>query len=154
VTRTTRLLSAAAVGVAVMALAYCADRGPFADLDRCAFEAVRARRRPGAVRAARAVSALAEPHVAYPLLALAGVSAARRGTWRQAAVPCLVVMGGAAARRRLSRVIARQRPPAEAWLAEPWRSPRPEWVRAGCAWACTGRRTSWRAGCSPSAGCT
>lgn len=64
------------------------------------------------------MSALAEPHVAYPVLALAGISGARQGTWRQAAVPCLVVAGGAAARRRLSRVIARRRPPAEAWLAE------------------------------------
>lgn len=118
-TRITRVLSAAAVGVAVMALAYGADQGPFADLDRRAFEAVRARRSPAAIKAARAVSALAEPHVAYPVLALAGVSAARRGTWWQAAVPCLVVLGGTAARRRLSRAIARQRPPAEAWLAEP-----------------------------------
>jgi PAP2 superfamily len=32
---------------------------------------------------------------------------------------CLIVASGAAARRRLSRVIARQRPPAEAWLSEP-----------------------------------
>ena len=118
-TRITRLLSAAAAGAAVMALAYCADRGPLAELDQRAFAAVRARRGPDAVRAARAVSGLAEPHVTYPVLALAGVSAARRGTWWQAAVPCLVVLGGAAARRRLSRVIARQRPPAEAWLAEP-----------------------------------
>ena len=118
-TRIVRLLSAAAAGAAVMGLAYCADRGPCGELDRRAFEAVRARRGPDTIRAAHVVSALAEPHVAYPVLALAGVSAAHRGAWWQAAVPCLVVAGGAAARRRLSRVIARQRPPAEAWLAEP-----------------------------------
>ena len=60
-TRITRLLSAAAASAAVMALAYCADRGPFAELDRRAFAAVRARRGPDAIRAARAVSGLAEP---------------------------------------------------------------------------------------------
>jgi membrane-associated phospholipid phosphatase len=34
-------------------------------------------------------------------------------------VPCLVVASGAVARRRLSRVIARPRPPSEAWLTVP-----------------------------------
>lgn len=118
-TRIIRLVSAAAAGAAVLAVAYCADHGPVAELDRRAFEAVRARRGPDAVKVARAVSGLAEPHVAYPVLALAGISAARRGTWWHAAVPCVVVAGGAVARRRLSRVIARQRPPVEAWLIEP-----------------------------------
>jgi membrane-associated phospholipid phosphatase len=113
-----RVLSGAAACGAVMVLAYCADHGPAADLDRQAFEAVRARRRPGTVTVARVVSALAEPAVAYPVLTLAGVSA-RRGSWWRAALPCLVVVSGAEARRRLSRVIARQRPPADAWLAEP-----------------------------------
>lgn len=114
-----RLPSAAAVCGAVLVLALCADQGAAADADRWAFEAVRARRGPAAVKAARMVSALAEPHVAYPALALAGVIGARRGGWRQAVVPCLVVASGAASRRRLSRLIARQRPPAEAWLIEP-----------------------------------
>jgi membrane-associated phospholipid phosphatase len=116
---TRRLLSAAAACGAVVALAYCADHGPAADLDRRAFEAVRTRRGPSAVKTARVVSALAEPAVAYPVLALAGVTAARRGSRWRAAMPCLVVVSGAWARRRLSRVIARQRPPADAWLAEP-----------------------------------
>jgi undecaprenyl-diphosphatase len=114
-----RLLSGAAACGAVMVLAYCADHGPAADLDRQAFEAVRARRRPGTVKVARVVSAPAEPAVAYPVLTLAGVSAARRGSWWRAALPCLVVVSGAGARRRLSRVIARQRRPADGWLAEP-----------------------------------
>lgn len=114
-----RLFTAAAVGAAVMAVAYCADHSPVSELDHRTFEAVRVRRGPGAVTVARAVSGLAEPRVAYSVLALVGISAARRGTWWRAAMPCLVVAGGAVARRRLSRVIARQRPPAEAWLIEP-----------------------------------
>jgi membrane-associated phospholipid phosphatase len=114
-----RLLPAAAACGAVLVLASSADDGLAAGLDGRAFEAVRVHRGPVAVKVARIVSALAEPHVAYPVLALAVISGARPGAWRQAAVPCLVVAGGAAARRRLSRVIARRRPPAEAWLAEP-----------------------------------
>jgi membrane-associated phospholipid phosphatase len=119
VTGTHRLLRAAAAYGAVLVLAYSADHGLAAGLDRRAFEAVRARRGPGAVKVARFVSGLAEPHIVYPVLAFAGISGARQGIWRQAAVPCLVVAGGAFARRHLSRVIARPRPPAEAWLAEP-----------------------------------
>jgi membrane-associated phospholipid phosphatase len=118
VTGSGRLAAAAAAFGAVVLLASSADRGRLAGLDRRAFEAVRSRRRPAVITAARAVSALAEPHVAYPVLALAGIGVARRGSWR-AAVPCLVVATGATARRRLSRTIARQRPPADAWLAEP-----------------------------------
>jgi undecaprenyl-diphosphatase len=114
-----RVLPAAAACGAVLALAASADHGLAAGLDRRAFEAVRARRGPGAVKVARVVSALAEPHVAYPLLALAGICGARRNSGWQAVTPCLVVAGGAAARRRLSQAIARERPPADAWLAEP-----------------------------------
>ncbi len=108
---------AAFAGVAVLASA--ADRGWLAEADRRAFEAVRTRRGPAATRVAHAVSALAEPRVAYPVLALAGVAAARRDGWWRAGAPCLAVAGGAMARRRLSRLIARQRPPAAAWLIEP-----------------------------------
>jgi membrane-associated phospholipid phosphatase len=55
--------------------------------------------------------------VVYPVLALA---AASRWTDRQQACrPFLVVASGAAARRILSQVIARERPPAAAWLTEP-----------------------------------
>jgi membrane-associated phospholipid phosphatase len=114
-----RLLVAVAVCGAVPVLAAYADHGPLSGLDRRAFAAVRARRGPAVITVARFVSALAEPHVAYAVLALAGTRAALRGAWWQAVAPCLVVASGAGARRRLSRVIARQRPPEDAWLAEP-----------------------------------
>ena len=50
---------------------------------------------------------------------LTGIAASGRTSWRQALAPVLVVATGAAARRRVSRVIARPRPPAAAWLTEP-----------------------------------
>jgi membrane-associated phospholipid phosphatase len=92
-------------------------RGWPASVDNAGFRAVQKRRCSAGTAVARAVSALAEPGVVYPLLAAVG--AAHRGNWRGAYVPCLVVASGAVARRHLSRVIARQRPPAEAWLSEP-----------------------------------
>jgi len=98
-------------------VAAAVGRGRLASVDQAGFRAVLARRCPAGTTVARAVSALAEPGVAYPLLAAAG--AARRDGWRGACLPCLAVASGAMARRRLSRVIARQRPPAEAWLSEP-----------------------------------
>jgi membrane-associated phospholipid phosphatase len=98
-------------------VAAATDRGRAASADRAGFRAVLARRCPAGITVARAVSALAEPGVVYPLLAAVG--AARRDGWWGACVPCLVVASGAAARGRLSRMIARQRPPAEAWLSEP-----------------------------------
>jgi membrane-associated phospholipid phosphatase len=100
-----------------VAVAVAADRGWLARADRAGFRAVVASRCPAGTAVAQAVSALAEPGVVYLLLAAAGV--ARRDGWRGACLPCLVVASGAAARRRLSRVIARQRPPAQAWLSEP-----------------------------------
>ncbi len=111
------------VGAAIMAfagpvaLAATADRGWLARADHAGFRAVLASRCPAGTVAARALSALAEPGVVYPLLAAACV--ARRDGLRGACLPCLVVASGAVARRRLSRVIARQRPTAEAWLSEP-----------------------------------
>lgn len=114
-----RLTAAAAAFAAVAILASAADRGWLAGADRRAFEAVRARRGPAATRLAHATSALAEPRVVYPVLVLAGAAVARRDGWWRAAVPCVAVAGGAVARRRLSRLIARQRPPASAWLIEP-----------------------------------
>lgn len=110
------------VGGAIMAfgapaiVAAAVGRGWAASADHAGFRAVLARRCPAGTTVARAVSALAEPGVVYPLLAAA---AASRGGWRGACVPCLVVASGAAVRRRLSRVIARQRPPAETWLSAP-----------------------------------
>jgi membrane-associated phospholipid phosphatase len=88
-----------------------------ADADRALFETVRAHRSRAGTLAARVISALGEPAVAYPAL-LTGV-AVRRAGWQRAGLACLVVVTGAEARRQLSRVIARPRPPAEAWLTEP-----------------------------------
>jgi len=119
VTAARRLAVAAAAFAGVAVLASAADRGWLAHADRRAFEAVRTRRGPAATRVAHAVSALAEPGVVYPVLVLAGVATARRDGWWRAGAPCLAVAGGATARRRLSRLIARQRPPAAAWLIEP-----------------------------------
>jgi membrane-associated phospholipid phosphatase len=90
-----------------------------AHADRAVFAAVLAHRRPAVIAAARVVSELAEPGVVYPALAAAGLVAARRAGWPHAALPCLVVAGGAVARLQLSRVIARPRPPTSAWLIEP-----------------------------------
>ena len=91
----------------------------FADADRAIFATVLAHRSPAVIAAARAVSGLAEPAVVYPLLAAAGLVAARGGRWQHAVLPCLVVASGAVVRRQLSEVIARARPPASKWLAEP-----------------------------------
>jgi membrane-associated phospholipid phosphatase len=76
-------------------------------------------RRLPAVRAARAVSTLAEPRFVALPLAAATATALRRAGWRRAWVPCLTVAGGSAVRRLLSRAIARPRPPAAMWLTEP-----------------------------------
>ncbi len=109
------LLASAAKGPGRGGLAVVRHCGThLARTDRSLFAAVLAHRRPAIVTAARAVSGLAEPGIVYPALA-----AARRGGWPQAVLPGLVVAGGAAARRQLAQVIARPRPPASAWLAEP-----------------------------------
>ena len=118
-TASRQLAAAAVVFATVAGLASAADHGSLADTDQRAFEAIRARRTETATRVARAVSALAEPAVVYPVLAVAGAAAARRGRRWRAGVPFLVVVGGATVRRRLSQVIARPRPPAAAWLIEP-----------------------------------
>jgi undecaprenyl-diphosphatase len=87
-----------------------------------------AHRSPDRTKIARAISALAEPEVAYPVLLLVGIAAARRDSWRDArtpsawwhaCVPCLVVAAGAAARKEVSRAVHRSRPPQDTWLAQP-----------------------------------
>jgi membrane-associated phospholipid phosphatase len=115
-----RRMPAAVAAFAALAVVVSATGGGLAArADQAVFEHVRARRsRTGIVLAGR-VSALAEPAVVYPLLAAAGVHAARTAGWRRACEPCLVVAGGALVRRLLSQVIARPRPPSGAWLAEP-----------------------------------
>lgn len=111
---------AAAHFAALAAVAVSVSGGGWAaEADRAVFEYVGASRTASGVAVARAVSALAEPTVAYPLLAAVGVRAARRADWRHALWPCLAVATGAAVRRRLSQAIARPRPPEQAWLAEP-----------------------------------
>ena len=117
VTRPRRARAAIIAFAAPTLVAAAVGRGGLASADQAGFRAVLAHRRPAGTVVARAVSALAEPGVVYPLVAAAG--AARRDGWRGACLPFLVVASGAAARRRLSRVIGRQRPPAEAWLSEP-----------------------------------
>ena len=114
-----QLAAASAAFAAVAGLAWATDRGWLADADRLVFEAIRERRTETATRVARAVSALAEPAAVYPALAFAAVAAARKGKRWRAGVPFLVVVGGAAVRRRLSQIIPRPRPPAAAWLIEP-----------------------------------
>jgi membrane-associated phospholipid phosphatase len=76
-------------------------------------------RTAAAVRAARAVSSLAEPCPAALLLAAAAAAAARRAGWREGCAPLLTVVAGMTARRKLSGAVARPRPPAAIWLAEP-----------------------------------
>lgn len=120
VSRAGRGPAAVAAFAAVACLAFAADRGRLGAADRRLFAAIRARRSPAATSVARKVSGLAEPRVVYPVLVLAGAAAAaRQGGWWRLGAPCLVVGGGAAVRRLLSDVIARQRPPGDAWLAEP-----------------------------------
>jgi len=62
---------------------------------------------------------MAEPVFVSALLAAFVPVTVRRANWRAACLPGLVVAGGMAARRRLSRVVARPRPPAAVWLTEP-----------------------------------
>lgn len=113
-------ITAATTAFAILAvLTSAAEHGSLSDADRTLFEAVRARRSPARTAVARAVSTLGEPAAVCPVLAVVAALATRRAGWRRAYLPCLAVVGGAAARRRLSRVIARQRPPADAWLTEP-----------------------------------
>jgi membrane-associated phospholipid phosphatase len=113
-------LSAAAAFAALAAVASRADAdGLLARADRAAYEKVRASRREPAVAAARRVSALAEPTVIYPVVVAVGLRTRGDTRWRRAATACMVVAAGAATRRQLSRLIARPRPPAQAWLIAP-----------------------------------
>jgi len=115
-----RVPGAAAHFAALAIVASAAARGGrAADIDRALFERVQASRGTAGIAVARAISALAEPAVAYPLLAVAGAHAGRRAGWQYTLWPCLAVASGAAVRRRLSQTIARPRPPEQAWLIEP-----------------------------------
>jgi undecaprenyl-diphosphatase len=114
-----RIAGAVAAFAALAVLATrTAGNGCRARADQEAFDRVRARRTSIGIALAHAVSALAEPEVIYPLLVVASAVAARRADWRHAAMPGLVI-SGAVARRKLSQLIGRPRPPAEAWLIMP-----------------------------------
>jgi membrane-associated phospholipid phosphatase len=65
------------------------------------------------------VSALAEPGPAGAALGAAATVAVYRTGWRAGFGPSLTVAAGMVARRKLSSAVARQRPPAAMWLAEP-----------------------------------
>jgi len=108
----------AAAFAALVVIAQARD-GRVGQLDRTALRVLQARRRPAGVSAARAVSILGEPAFVSPLLAVFAVMVSRRAGWRAACAPFLAVASGAAVRRRLSRAIARPRPPAAGWLTEP-----------------------------------
>ena len=107
------------VAAARARLAVSLTDSPLGWLDRQAMALLPTPRRPAGVTAARMVSALAEPGVVAAVLAGHAVLTARRDGWRAAAAPGVVVASGAVARRWLSRVIARPRPPAAGWLTEP-----------------------------------
>jgi len=155
VTADRRIAGAAAAFAALAVVASARDGGWLADADRALFEGVRAHRGRAGTVVARIISAFGEPAVVYPAL-LAGAGAARQAGWQRACVPCLVVAGGAAARRRLSQVIAWPRPPAEAWLTVPegYSLPPKHTTLAALAadacvcWACAvrprGPRRCWR----------
>jgi len=114
-----RMVGAAVAFAALAVLATrTAGHGCLVRADQEAFDRVRARRTSTGIAIAHAVSALAEPEVIYPLLLVTSVVAVRRAGWRHAALPGLVI-SGAVARRKLSRLIGRPRPPAEAWLIMP-----------------------------------
>jgi membrane-associated phospholipid phosphatase len=117
VTAGRRVAGAAAAFAALAIVASAAEGGWLADADRALFETVCTHRSRAGTVAARIISAFGEPAVLYPGL-MAG-SAVRKADWQRACLACLVVVTGAQARRRLSRVIGRPRPPAEAWLTEP-----------------------------------
>ena len=88
-------------------------------VDRAVMAALPTRRTPLGIAVAHSVSRAAEPEVAGPVLALAAAMAVRRGYWRSARLPVLVVPGGMLVRWLVSEAIARPRPPAAVWLAEP-----------------------------------
>ena len=92
---------------------------PLGWLDRQVMALLPTLRRPAGVAAARLVSALAEPGVVTAVLAAQAMLTARRDGWRAACGPGVVVASGAVARRWMSRVVARPRPPAAGWLTEP-----------------------------------
>ena len=83
-----RRLPAVGAFVASLVLAYSADHSPAYCRDQRMFEAACPDGQP-----VRIVSALAEPHVTYPLPAPAGISGARKRAWRPEVAPYMVAAG-------------------------------------------------------------
>jgi membrane-associated phospholipid phosphatase len=75
-------------------------------------------RTPCGVTVAWTLSVTAEPAVAGAVLAAGALIAARRRDWRACGL-ALAVPGGMVARRLVSDLIARPRPPESRWLVEP-----------------------------------
>lgn len=87
--------------------------------DAAAIRAITGSRTPASIRAARSVSALAEPGPVVAALAVAATVAVGRAGWQAGWAPVLTVAAGMTARRRLSALIGRARPPEAHWLIEP-----------------------------------
>jgi len=109
--------SAAFTALAVVTMR--TEDGWLSRVDQRTISALRHGRHPAAVAVAKVVSSLAEPEFAFALLAARAIPQARRDGWRAACAPALAVVSGAMARRMLSQLIARPRPPAAVWLTEP-----------------------------------
>jgi membrane-associated phospholipid phosphatase len=93
--------------------------GWLCDVDARISSLVARRRGTAVIRAAHAVSALAEPAAVAAPLAAATVLAVRKDGWHAAFKPFGTVITGMAVRRGLSRMIARPRPPGANWLIAP-----------------------------------
>ena len=117
--RTRQAAEGVAAFAALAVLAAQARGGPLGRLDRKLPRVLQGRRTSAGIAAARAVSGLAEPEFIGALLVASAVARWRRGRWWAACAPCVVVPAGAFARRRLSRVIRRERPPEPCWLIKP-----------------------------------
>jgi membrane-associated phospholipid phosphatase len=95
------------------------EDGLLSRIDQRTISALSDGRNPAGISMAKAVSALAEPKLVSALLAAQAIPEARRDGWREACVPALTVVSGAMARRMLSQIVARPRPPEAVWLIEP-----------------------------------
>lgn len=113
----TRQAVAASANVARSAVRYGGEL--IARADRATMRALPTCRNPRGVAASHAVSGIAEPAIAAPIILAAAVVAGRRGGWRAAWLPVLLIPSGIYVRWLLSEVIARLRPPEALWLAEP-----------------------------------
>ena len=71
------------------------------------------------ITVARAVTSMAEPGFAGGVLAAVAVAAMRDKGLRMVAIPVVLVPAGMLARKALSDLIARSRPPQSLWLAKP-----------------------------------